>query len=261
MIGVFMENILMIWLSVLSFIVGLFAHNFLPGYMKKKGENLATKEDIAEITQLTENVKAEMEKGIETHRQGLEIEIGTLKLKQNQLMANFELYTATKHECYPELYKLIEISNGSIRGLRGLPRELTFQNTNSEDIESYMRGKQFTSNDVQLILRIWDEDKPSAISLLRETVGRTDYNEAEEKFTNANNYFYFMNLYLSENVENIVRELLGLLHELWINYDPDLSVDRMRINGEHYTNEEVISKIDSLKEDLKSTMRQELMPN
>lgn len=124
------------------------------GLHEKKGENLATKEDIAEITQLTENVKAEMEKGIETHRQGLEIEIGTLKLKQNLLMASFELYTAKRHECYPELYKLIEISNGSIRSLRGLRRELTFQNTNSEDIETYMRGNQFASNDIQHILNM-----------------------------------------------------------------------------------------------------------
>ena len=258
MIGVFMENILMIWLSILT---GLFAYDFLPSYMKKKGENIATKEDIAEITQLTENVKAEIEKDIETHRQGLGIEIETLRLEQNQLMASFELYTAKRHECYPELYKLIEISNGSIRSLRGLRRELTFQNTNSEDIETYMRGKQFTSNDIQHILKIWEENKPSAISMLRKILEKIDYNEAEEKFINANNYFYFMNLYLSEDVENIVRELLALLHELWINYDPDFSYERIGTNEEQYTYEEVISKIDSLKEGLKSTMRQELMPN
>ena len=70
-----------------------------------------------------------------------------------------------------------------------------------------------------------------------------------------------MNLYLSEDVENIVRELLALLHELWINYDPDFSYERIGTNEEQYTYEEVISKIDSLKEGLKSTMRQELMPN
>lgn len=256
-----MENLLNFLLLIAGFIGGLFLRNLFPSYMKKKGENIATKEDIAEITQLTENVKAEIEKDIETHRQGLDIEIETLRLEQNQLMASFELYTAKRHECYPELYKLIEISNGSIRGLRGLQRELTFQNTNSEDIESYMKGKQFTSNDIQLILRIWDEDKPSAISLLRETLGRTDYYEAEEKFTNANNYFYFMNLYLSENVENIVRELLELLHELWINYDSTFPVDLIKISGEHFTNEEGISKIDSLRRNLKSTMRRELMPN
>ena len=35
---------------VLIFLVGLFTKNYLSSYMDKKGENLATKEDIEEIT-------------------------------------------------------------------------------------------------------------------------------------------------------------------------------------------------------------------
>jgi hypothetical protein len=39
--------ILNIAVIVLIFLVGLFIKNYLPSYMDKKGENLATKEDIA----------------------------------------------------------------------------------------------------------------------------------------------------------------------------------------------------------------------
>lgn len=248
-------------LIVVGIIVGLFIRQFLPSYMQEKGKNIATKEDIADITKLTEDVKAEIEKDLESHRRSFDVEIEELKLKQNQLFTNFELYTAKRHECYPELYKLIEISNGSIRRLRGLKRELSFQNVNSQDIESYMRDKQFTSNDIELILGYWDEDTNSAISLLKKRLQRIDYNEAQEKYFEANDYFYFMVLYLSEDVEDIARELLDILYKLWVNYDPDLPWEELRVKEELLSNEKAIGKIDSLRKKLKLKIRQELMPS
>ena len=47
------------------FALGLFIKNFFPSYMDKKGENLATKEDIAEITRRTEEVQKEFKEGFE----------------------------------------------------------------------------------------------------------------------------------------------------------------------------------------------------
>ena len=44
---------------VVAFIAGFFLKSYFPGYFKKKGENLATKEDIADITHQIENVKHE----------------------------------------------------------------------------------------------------------------------------------------------------------------------------------------------------------
>ena len=44
-------------LGIISvFLLGLFTKNYLPSYMEKKGENLATKEDVKEITRKTEEV-------------------------------------------------------------------------------------------------------------------------------------------------------------------------------------------------------------
>lgn len=50
---------------VLIFLVGLFTKNYLPSYMDKKGENLATKEDIEEITRKTEEVQREFKEEFE----------------------------------------------------------------------------------------------------------------------------------------------------------------------------------------------------
>ena len=50
---------------LIIFLIGLFAKNYLPSYMDKKGENLATKEDVREITELTEQVEKEFKEAFE----------------------------------------------------------------------------------------------------------------------------------------------------------------------------------------------------
>ncbi len=52
-------------IALLTFLVGLITKNYLPSYMDKKGENLATKEDIAEITKLTEQAQKEFKEEFE----------------------------------------------------------------------------------------------------------------------------------------------------------------------------------------------------
>lgn len=44
------------------FLLGLFIKKYLPAYMDQKGKNLATKEDVAEITRNTEEVKVLFQK-------------------------------------------------------------------------------------------------------------------------------------------------------------------------------------------------------
>lgn len=46
---------------LIGIIMGLFIKHFLPSYINKKGENLATKEDIEDITKKIESVKMSME--------------------------------------------------------------------------------------------------------------------------------------------------------------------------------------------------------
>ena len=50
---------------VCVFLLGLFIKKYLPGYMDQKGKNLATKQDIKEITKRTEEVKILFQKEME----------------------------------------------------------------------------------------------------------------------------------------------------------------------------------------------------
>ncbi|MEW4982179.1 MAG: hypothetical protein AB1Y26_02955 [Cycloclasticus sp.] len=53
--------------SVIAFLIGLIVKSYLPSYLSKKGENLATKEDIEEITTKIESVKSAVEIQKDSH--------------------------------------------------------------------------------------------------------------------------------------------------------------------------------------------------
>lgn len=54
-----------ILLAVAVFLIGLFVKKLSSLYMDEKGKNLATKEDIEEITRKTEEVQQEFREGFE----------------------------------------------------------------------------------------------------------------------------------------------------------------------------------------------------
>lgn len=257
-----MENISDYILLILSFILGLLINTLVSSYLNNKGKNFATKQDIANITEQVEGVKTEYRKKIDNYKQELNIKMENVKFEQNQLMTNFELYTAMRHECYPELYRLIEVSDGAIRGFRGLTSEPSFNNVDKEDIESYMKGREITDYDTKIILNKWENDKSTAVSILRKAIERIDYKIAGEKFYDARNYFLIMNLYLSDDVEDTCKKLFDNMHSLWFMYDPILSIVQTNVDGTAFIDEKnVIGEIDIIKQELKSMMKKELMPD
>lgn len=85
--------ILDILIIVIIFLAGLFTKNYLPSYMEKKGENLATKEDVEEITKLTEQVQKEFKEGFE--------------LFSSDIKFKYDYYYRQYSELYCKLYAII----------------------------------------------------------------------------------------------------------------------------------------------------------
>jgi hypothetical protein len=63
--------------TFIIFFIGLISGNFLPKYFGKKGENLATKEDIADITSKIEIVKHEYASQLESVKAELSAKLST----------------------------------------------------------------------------------------------------------------------------------------------------------------------------------------
>jgi hypothetical protein len=61
-----------------AFLLGLLIREFLPGYFRKKGENLATKEDIADLTKLQKGVEHQFNDLIESSKQRHSLRLAAL---------------------------------------------------------------------------------------------------------------------------------------------------------------------------------------
>lgn len=75
------------------FLLWLFIKKFLPSYMDEKGKNLATKEDITEITRKTEEVQDEFRKKFEEY--------------SSDLKFKYDYYYKQYAELYSTLYAII----------------------------------------------------------------------------------------------------------------------------------------------------------
>lgn len=100
--------------TIIVFILGLFTNQFLSKYTSEKGKNLATKEDIKKITELTESVKTNFDK---------KFEIFSLDRKYK-----YELYHKQYTELYSKLYVIL-IQSEYIRHFLELKRneKLSFE--------------------------------------------------------------------------------------------------------------------------------------
>jgi len=75
---------------------------FLPSYMSEKAKNIATKEDIEEITKKVENIKKENQIELSKIQGTIDIKIELERLKSK----NTELYFQKQLEAAKKLYKL-----------------------------------------------------------------------------------------------------------------------------------------------------------
>lgn len=88
-----MEWIWLILNVILFFLLGLFLKNFLPKYMEEKGKNLATKEDVQEITRKTEEVQNEFKENFE--------------LFSSDLRFKYDFFYKQYSELYCDLYSIV----------------------------------------------------------------------------------------------------------------------------------------------------------
>jgi len=88
-----MEWIIIITNAIFVFLLGLFLKHYFPSYMDAKGKNLATKEDIQEITRKTEEVQKEFRENFE--------------LFSSDVQFKYDFYFKQYSKLYCKLYAII----------------------------------------------------------------------------------------------------------------------------------------------------------
>jgi hypothetical protein len=145
------------------------------------------------------------------------------KYKIQRKITDFGLYTTKRHAAYPELYRLILLAEGKVTGLRGLGYSLTFEEYNSEDIRLYLEEKSLPTGKIIEIVKLWDiNENELAIKEIRKYEKLRAFQIARNSLSEAQNYLYLNELYMSETVVESARELIKQIWSLFINCEtPD----------------------------------------
>ncbi|MET3851425.1 hypothetical protein [Paenibacillus sp. OAE614] len=214
-------SITTLFMGAIFFTSKLITNSFVNSKFNKNLEN--HKSDLMkindqyrkELNKELEETKSDFMKINDKYKQELNADIERLKHQQQRTYKDFELYTSKKHERYPELYKNIEIAYGAILSLHGYYRDISFENTNKEDVMEYLKELRITKMDINEVDSLWPDDQSSPnqhvikkVNSIRTLIKR---NEAHEKWSEANDTLIFNELYLSEEVALQCRKLLNAM--------------------------------------------------
>lgn len=88
----FVDYLIQILTAVVILGVGVILRNLFPAYLKEKGKNLATKEDIEEITQRIEGVKHSNAKSLEEFKGDIWFQQQKISWKKEEFILKIELF-------------------------------------------------------------------------------------------------------------------------------------------------------------------------
>lgn len=235
---------------ILGLLVGYILKDFFPSFFKEKGKNLATKQDIKEITSLQEEVKTSFLSNLEQQ-----------KAELNRISKEFELYVVKKHEYYPQLNKFLVECVSKVTSLRGHRDGIDLKMYEIEEITGYMEENSFIEADKKYVLSNWnDHQKHVAIHHIEKLLIKKEYIEAKESYRIAHNFYTLHLLYFSDEVSTIVPFLLSDIRALLNKYNPDLMMlDANLIPEDIFVqNEEAEDKVDQRLNELFAQMQKEL---
>lgn len=198
-----------------------------------------------------------LQKSIE-HR--FQSKLESLKVDQQMIMLKFESFKNNQNERYPQLYFLTEQALGYITYLKSLQKFPSFDYASEEDVQAYCDAIEMNFGDKKRVLSLWDKDKGNAVSEIRRIKRHIDYNIAEVKYCDANDYLIYNELYFSDAVIDETRKLLDLMHAYWLNLDPTYTnpifqVDLIELRK---SNSEIRTKIDEQRKIWKAVMKKEV---
>ncbi|GEA60377.1 hypothetical protein [Vibrio comitans] len=125
---------------IVAFLLGLLLKSYLPNYVKKKAENLATKEDIKNITEKIESVKSQIDINTDAHKSYIsERKAALLNFYDEISSFNYEL-------------RVVNFGDFPMDGGQSLyDYQANYRNAVAEILKSYQRLVIYLPNDSTLL--------------------------------------------------------------------------------------------------------------
>lgn len=139
-----MENVL-ITLNFLVliglFVIGIFSKVYFPKYLENKAKNLATKEDVGEITTIVESIKKENAIELEKLSQQHRFEIQKLDQFNNLRMAALDKRLEVHQEAYELVFGMLEALGNRENEIEILRKANEFWKTKSLYVSEEVRER------------------------------------------------------------------------------------------------------------------------
>ncbi|CAG7651724.1 hypothetical protein ACFQI7_27885 [Paenibacillus allorhizosphaerae] len=145
---------------------------------------------------------------LETHKKELQLIVEANKFDYQRKIADFNLYTAKRHESYMDLYDKVLLADGYIRSLMGFQNRPDYREYGLEDLEKWLKSFNLLSNKIEEFKNKWTKtegvDKTRERQELHREIGNyirmVEVQVANLKLSEAKNYFLSKRLYFSDEV-------------------------------------------------------------
>lgn len=226
-------DIMNLWINLFwglgGLFIGLFVKDLFPAYAKKKGENLATKQDIADITQKQEEVKADITKQLSDYNRKNDFRMKLQYERYDKLYSR--IYS---NICQSELFRIIieerqgfqcDFEEYPFFDIESTRLHTTINLENGMQVRQETLQNDFTKlNKKQLCQYIIDRANYASSKLLKIAIAyrfmEQHYGDGETPSNNAIDYFNHQELRLLKNmIETILLEHQELINELELEFN------------------------------------------
>lgn len=160
-------------------------------------------------THLTAFFTGKMQKEVNRHKQELDSQTERLKSGLQREAMQSECLINGKHTIYPELYKKLLIAEGALLVNEGLRFTLDDSVLTDDDIKGILEQNNVLASQIDEILSTLKRDRNAGIEKYRKMIMQCEVSEARRALTDAKNYFFVNELYLTEHVSNAVSKVLS----------------------------------------------------
>ena len=155
---------------------------------------------------------------LEKHKQELNLITEEAKFNYSRMSQDFGLWTVKRHEAYAKLYIAIAESISKVFHLRGLGSMPDFRRFNKDEIEEWLKNKNFLQEDINLVALQWTNNNDIALRELSRLDKMFNEQQAEIAYKNFNNVLVETQIYMSDEIYKKLKPLLSQTGRLLYSY-------------------------------------------
>lgn len=156
---------------------------------------------------------------IEKYKNQLSIINELSKFDYQRKLTDYKLFTEFKHTIYRQIFSKIILTYAHCFRPFGLKEYPNFQNYTLKEVIDQIKSLNVLDELIIFINSNWDKNKHDCIKKIRKVYDFKDAEESRKCQIEAKNYFYENILYVSNDIEKLIKEVLSKIIEINIIWE------------------------------------------